>query len=218
MFNFNIKSTKVDKCLADHQQDVVRCFEKFEEFFEVLFSDETDENSLQSLRVAIDNYEDAADHELRCVVDILSQSYLPSTRVELIGFINSTDEVANHCQEIARQVLIERVKVPGEVRSDLLEIIAITKCQLDILYKAFDMLINDYKTIFKNRKILDDIRAEESKVDSIEQMLYARIFDIDMPLYEKVYYRTLVSDICQVSDIIEDISDHIQVMLIERES
>ncbi len=49
-------------------------------------------------------------------------------------------------------------------------------------------------------------------------MLHSRIFSLDIPLYEKVYYKEIVENICQISDIIEDISDQIQVMLIEREA
>lgn len=219
MFIFHNKNTKVFNCLSDHRDDVVNCYGKFEEFFKVLFDTENKELSvLQSLKVAVDNYEEAADRELRHAVDLMSESFLPSTRTELIALVKSTDEIANQCQEIVRQVLLEKVQIPNIIHADVLDIISITKVQLDILYKAFDKFINDYKDIFKNRMILDDIRSEESKVDNIEQMLYANIFGLDMSLCEKVYHRTLVADICQISDIIEDISDQIQVMLVERES
>ena len=93
-----------------------------------------------------------------------------------------------------------------------------TKRQLDLMYGAVDKLLNEYNVIFKDRKILDDIRSEESMVDNIEHMLHERIFELDISLCEKVYYRTLICDLCQISDIIEDISDQIQVMLVERES
>jgi uncharacterized protein Yka (UPF0111/DUF47 family) len=110
------------------------------------------------------------------------------------------------------------MRVPSVLHSDVLEIIAITKRQLDMLCGALDKLLSEYHELFRNRKILDDIRSEESMVDNIEHMLHERVFELDMPLCEKVYYRTLICDICQISDIIEDISDQIQVMLVERET
>jgi predicted phosphate transport protein (TIGR00153 family) len=219
MFIFSNKNQKVLGCFSDHLNDVSGCFEKFSEFFGLLFSEDSpDRNALQSLKTAIDNYEDAADRELRHIVDLLSQSFLPATRSELISLVVSTDEVANQCQEIARQVYLEKMEIPKVLHADILEIISITKRQLDLMYGAVDKLLNEYNVIFKDRKILDDIRSEESMVDNIEHMLHERIFELDISLCEKVYYRTLICDMCQISDIIEDISDQIQVMLVERES
>ena len=98
----------------------------------------------------------------------------------------------------------------------MLEIIDITRGQLDILYKAVDKLLNNFSDLLKNKKILDDIRREESRVDNIEEMLHERIFEMDLSLTEKIYYRDLVSRIGQISDIIEDLSDRMHIMLIKR--
>ncbi len=217
MLIFNNKNPKLSKCFSDHQEDVVNCLGKFEEYMTALFAG-TDRNTLQSMKVAIDNCEHAADEELRHVVDLLSDFFLPTTRTNMIAIVQSTDSVANISQSVARRIFIEKANLPECTHKDILEIIKISKVQLDILYKAVDLLLNDYKKIFKDRKILDDIRAEESKVDSIEQMLYERVFDLDLPLYEKIYYRDFIAHICNISDVIEDIADKIQIMLVERES
>lgn len=217
MLIYNNKNPKLSKCFTDHQADVVECLNKFEEYLKALFSGAS-LDQLKSMKVAIDNCEHAADEELRHVVDLLSDFFLPTTRSNLIAIVQSTDSVANISQSIARRITIEKANLPECVHSDILEIVKISKVQLDILYKSVDLLLNNYKKIFKDRKILDDIRAEESKIDSIEQMLYERIFDLDLPLYEKIYYRDFVAHICNISDVIEDIADKIQIMLVERES
>ena len=49
-------------------------------------------------------------------------------------------------------------------------------------------------------------------------MLHTRVFELDLSLCEKIYYRDLIEDICDLSDTIEDIADQIQIMLIEREA
>ena len=148
----------------------------------------------------------------------MSGAFLPVTRKNLITIVQCTDEVANECQEIVREVWLENIQVPTVIRKDLLDIISITKGQLVILYDAVGKLLNDYKDLNDNRKILDDIRAEEHRVDGIEAMLHARIFELDLSLCEKIYYKDLLENVCNISDIIEDISDQIQVMLVEREA
>lgn len=217
MFSITRKNKDISKYFYDHQEDVALCFEKFEAFFEVLFKENATKEELESAKVCVENAEGAADRELRHVVDAMSGSFLPSTRKTLIKLVQSTDEIANICEEVAQQIVLEKIVVPATLRSDLMKIIAITEAQLEILFKAIDKLLNDYKSMDKDRKILDDIRQEESRVDAIEAMLHARIFDLDLSLTEKIYYKDLLEKICDVSDVIEDVADQIQVLLVERE-
>ncbi len=217
MLSITRKNRDISKYFYDHQEDVALCFEKFEAFFELLFKDGTTKEELESAKVCVENAEGAADKELRHVVDAMSGSFLPATRKTLIKLVQSTDEIANICEEVVRQVVLEKINLPATLRPDILKIIAITEGQLELLIKAIDKLLNDYKALDKNRKILDDIRQEETRIDAIEAMLHARIFDLDLSLTEKIYYKDLLEKICDISDTIEDISDQIQVLLVERE-
>lgn len=115
-------------------------------------------------------------------------------------------------------MVTENVRIPKKLHHDIDEIVRITEGQSSLLYTTIDKLLNDFNAINKDRKILDDIRAEESRVDAIEDMLHKRIFRLDLPLYEKVYYRALILSICDISDTIEDVADQIQVMLVQREA
>ena len=218
MLIFNNKNPKLAQCLSNHRTNVSNCFGKFEEFFKILFSDDPDPALLQSVKTVIDNCENAADSELRHFVDMLSDSFLPTTRTNLITLIQSADDVANLCQEIVRHVMLEKIVFPEPIRADLLEVIAVTKTQLCILYKAIDLLINDFKKLNNDRLVLDDVRAKESKVDKIQAHLHGCLFELDITLAEKVYYRDNMEQICKLSDMIENISDKIQIMLIEREA
>ena len=218
MLIFNRRNPKLFEGFSDHRMDVVTCFGRFEEFFRILFSDNPDTDALRSVKTAVDNAEAAADFELRHIVDKLSRSFLPTTRTHMITLMQSTDDVANLCQEIVRHVMREKIEFPEAIRADLLEIIAITKGQLSILYTAIDLLINDFKTLDNNRRVLDDVRAEESRVDHIQSAVHERIFTLDISLTEKIYYRDMMERICELSDMIENISDKIQIMLIEREA
>ncbi len=218
MLIFSKPNDKISKCFYDHEENVAKCYESFEKFFEVLFSKDADKNTIESAKVAIDNYEAGADREIRHVVDVMSEAFLPVTRKNLISIVQSTDEIANLCQDIARQIVLEKIDIPEILRQDVMTIIAITKGQLAIMFTAIDKLLNNYKDISKNRKILDDVRREESHVDNIEAMLHARIFELDLSLCEKIYYKDLLEKICDISDTIEDVVDQVQVMLVEREA
>lgn len=218
MLIFSSKSEKVSKNFFAQQEDVAECFEKFEEFFTLLFREETTREQLKSAKIAVDGAEAAADRELINICQNMKETFLPATRKTLISLAQSTDSIANRCQAIVRKIYLEKSVLPAALHADILQIVAITEEELTLLYKAIDMLLNDYKTLNKDRKILTDVRSEESKVDHIETMLHERVFDMDIPLYEKIYIWDIVEKVCNISDVIENIADQIQVMLIEREA
>jgi uncharacterized protein Yka (UPF0111/DUF47 family) len=138
--------------------------------------------------------------------------------LEVHSYAEPFEEHETQLEFVLQQAVREEDFDESAIPADLLEIIAITKTQLSILYNAIDLLINDFKTLNNDRKVLDDVRAEESKVDNIQALLHGRIFALDISLAEKVYYRDMMEHICDLSDMIEDISDKIQIMLIEREA
>ena len=63
---------------------------------------------------------------------------------------------------------------------------------------------------------LDEIRALESEVDAIEQGLYRKIFKLDMGLAERTQLASFVDLVADLSDIIENIADKIQIMIISK--
>ena len=77
-------------------------------------------------------------------------------------------------------------------------------------------MFSDFNSLLKDRKLLDDIRAQESRVDVIEQNLYKQIFSMNIGLAERTQIAKFIELICDISDIIENIADKIQIMLITR--
>ena len=80
------------------------------------------------------------------------------------------------------------------------------------------MLFSKMNALQKDPSILDNIRALESKIDRIEDKLQEEIFTMDISLAEKMQISHVVELLCDLSDIIEDIADKIQIMLIARKA
>ena len=99
-----------------------------------------------------------------------------------------------------------------------MKIIAITREQFNVLKKSVLQLFMNFSDLLKDHKILDDIRAYESQVDAIEQSLYKKVFVLDMGLAERVQLAKMIEYLSDISDIIENIADKIQIMLITRKA
>ena len=94
----------------------------------------------------------------------------------------------------------------------------ITKEQFELLEKSISMLFSKMNALQKDTSLLDEIRALETKVDVIEDKIHENIFTLDISLAEKAQLSHVVELLCDLSDIIEDIADKIQIMLIARKA
>ncbi len=219
MFGKTSHSTKVHALIMDEVRDVKSCLVSFEGFLRASTTPETVVETLRVLAAGVSQAEAAADISLRKMIDSLAGgAYLPSTRAELIEIATSCDRVANKCEHFANMAVFQRFRFPTEFNEDVMEILSITDEQFEILEKSISALFAKFGELAKDHRILDDIRAHESAIDKIEQKLYDRIFAMDIGLAEKMQLAQFVEYLADLSDIIENLADKIQIMLITRKA
>ena len=216
MFN---KKCNVHDLIMEQIKDVEKCLVTFKSFMTAAVVEDTSFATLDSLRIAVGDAENAADVSLRAMIDSLSGgSYLPSTREDLISIATSCDKIANKCEDVSKLIVLFKLSLPTQFANDIKEIFSITEQQFAKLEGAIDMLFSNMNALQKNHAILDEIRALETKVDVIEYSISQRIFDMDIELAAKMQLFDLIDLYCDISDVIENIADKIQIMLIARKA
>lgn len=200
-------------------QDVERCLLKFEAFMRAATSADDAPNTLELLSADISAAEDAADKSLRALIEAAGRgSYLPSTREDMIEIATGCDKIANKCENVAYLVMMYGLKFPESFREDFNAIFDITEQQFKLLETAVGMLFSKLYAFQKDHSILDEIRALETSVDRVEHKIGKQIFSSDMELAAKMQLFELVGKLCDISDIIENMADKLQIMLIARKA
>ena len=213
------KNSNIHTMIVEQIKDVEKCIIHFENFMRAATTAETVHETLRALFIGVQDAEAEADRSLRAMIDSLSEgSFLPSTREDLISIATSCDKVANKCETIAKIVVFQRIVCPAAYAEDLNKIFNITKEQFELLEKSISMLFSKMNALQKDTSLLDEIRALETKVDVIEDKIHENIFTLDISLAEKAQLSHVVELLCDLSDIIEDIADKIQIMLIARKA
>lgn len=214
------KNSNVHELITAQVKDVKKCLVLFESFMRAATTPETVPETLRALRDSVFDAEDVADVSLRSMIDSLSKgSYLPSTRESLISIGTSCDKIANKCESVSNLIVLYKFKFPAEFSNDFNEIYDIIEKQFDLLEESISMLFSKMNELQNNPAILDEIRALETKVDRIEMRISESIFNNEsMELAAKMQFFELVQRLCDISDIIEDIADKIQIMLIARKA
>lgn len=213
------KQKNVHALVTEQIKDVKKCLVLFESFMRAATVPDTSADTLQVLRDSVCKAEDTADISLRAMIDSLSDgSYLPSTKESIISIGTSCDKVANKCEYVANLVVIYGFKFPPEFSTDFNEIYDIIEAQFECLETAISMLFSDMHKLQKGPAILDKIRSLETEVDVLEMRISKHIFSMDIELAAKMQFFGLVEQLCDISDIIEDIADKIQIVLIARKA
>ena len=213
------KNSDVHAMITEQIKDVEKCLVCFESFLRAVTTPETVPATLRSLLEGVKSAENEADVSLRAMIDSLSGgAYLPSTREDLIAIATSCDKIANKCESVAKIIVLHKFICPEEYAEKFNEIFDITKQQFELLEESISLLFSKLNVLTNDPAILDRIRALESMVDAIEDALNDEIYESDMALAEKMQISGVVDQLCDISDIIEDIADKIQIMLIARKA
>lgn len=216
MLNKN-KNNDIHGLIMDQLTDVENTLVALEGFMAAATADGATIEPLRALCKTVREKEHIADVSLRTMIEGLDGPFLPNTRSDLISIATSCDKIANKCEDVAKLMVYQRFFFPEACNAPINEIVEITKKQFELLKSAVSQLFGKFNTLVKNHAILDDIRGLESQVDGVEEQVYQQIFDMDeLALSQKLQAVNFLDIICDISDIIENVADQIQIMLINR--
>lgn len=216
MLNKN-KNNDIHTLIMDQLTDVENTLVALEGFMAAATAEGATVEPLRALCKTVREKEHIADVSLRTMIEGLDGPFLPSTRSDLISIATSCDKIANKCEDVAKLMVYQRFFFPEPCNAPINEIIEITKKQFELLKNSVSQLFGKFNTLLKNHAILDDIRGLESQVDTIEEQVYEQIFEMDeLALSQKLQAVNFLDIICDISDIIENVADQIQIMLINR--
>ena len=218
MFTRN-KNGNVHELIMKQLQDVKSCLNSFEDFMRITTSSEVNADALRELCNTVYEKEHLADIALRQMIDSLASTmFLPSTREDLISIGTSTDKIANKCEDICYMVVLQNFRFPVDYNEDVMEILAITHKQFELLEKSISLLFARMSELMKDQSILDEIRDYESAVDEYERKLLEKTYSCGMDLAQCMQLTTFIEDLCDLTDIAENIADKIQIMLVTRKA
>jgi uncharacterized protein Yka (UPF0111/DUF47 family) len=99
-----------------------------------------------------------------------------------------------------------------------MEIMALTHKQFELLEKSISLLFTRMGDLMKDQSILDEIRDYESQTDFFERKLLEKTYSENKDLAQCMQLSTFISDLCDITDIVENIADKIQIMLVTRKA
>lgn len=212
------KTNTIIDLLNDHVNAVKECYRLYMEGFSEIVNLQTNKESDELLKLTeeLKQKEHQADlirHDV--IVELLQGGFLVDSRKSTMRLVEGVDKVADTTEDVFKMIAYEQIVLDQDLLKPLEQINSITKEQL---YSFFDILSKLMTKYDQDQMInqLVEIEEYESQVDTIEDQLIRDLFHRDISLAQKLQYRTLIKTITSMSDLIEDLSDEIEIILSSR--
>jgi len=157
--------------------------------------------------------EHAADIKRREVIaELYRKALIPGSRGDVLGLLETFDQLPNTFQKICNQILFQNVVFPDSFKERIIDLIKINIEAYNLTKDAAFCLFDEVELMNKCELIC----AKESESDARERGLTRDIFDSDLELAQKMLYKQIIITIGNISDLAEDVSDRVEVAVIKR--
>lgn len=211
---FGRKEDEVRKLIDELTSDIEMCLLAFSRGMESFIQDCSD--VCEEERYTILTYEHRADTARREIqMKLYEGAFMPLYRDNIYMFIDLYDTIADETKSIVNTLVLERPHIPEDLVADYLALAKKTIAPFDDLKKGLEYFSKDKKMTLEATRAIEH---KEVEVDKMEYSLRKKIFarkDID--LSEKLVLKMLAMDIADISDIIEDCSDLLEVLAVKRQ-
>jgi len=155
----------------------------------------------------------ADDARRRIEAQLLSGSLLPASRRDILQVIEQVDRLANAAEEILDYLLLQRVRVPDEILSEITEIGEQSDRTFAEVKEAVRGLFENVDEALVHTKRIEHLEGE---VDHLERKATKRLFGLDIELAMKLQVSGFIQRLVRLSDRAEDLSDLIELIVAAR--
>lgn len=175
---------------------------------------EKNDQSFSERIKAINELEHKADDLRRAIENRLyAQTLIPEHRGDVLGLLESTDNVIDTMKETLDQFEIENPFIPEELNMDFIELSGASVMSTEFLVNASRAFYKDLKSVNNH---LHKIYFYEKEADRIGNQIKRKAFKMDIDLSLKFHLRYFALHIQQVSDKAESVADRLAIYTIKR--
>ncbi|MBE88856.1 MAG: hypothetical protein CMM76_05370 [Rhodospirillaceae bacterium] len=171
-------------------------------------------NEFVGKRKDVNDNESAADILRRDIeTQLYSQTLIPESRGDVLGLIETLDDVLNLCESCLWAFDIEKPNIPEDLHPLFLELTEMVVQSVEALARSSRAFFRDFDRVtYHNHKVM----FYEKEADKVSTKLKRKIFDSEMDLAQKMHLRYFVENIDNIADWAEDVADRLAIYAIKR--
>lgn len=165
--------------------------------------------------IQIDKFENEADVTRRDIENKLySHSLVPEHRGDVLGLLESMDNVIDTAKETLFQFDVEIPDIPEEFNNSYIKLSDFSVKAAEAIVASCRAFFNDLNSV-KNH--IHKVYFFEKEADKISNKLKRDIFRSNLELSHKIHLRYFAHHVEQISDRAEEVADRLSIYTIKRE-
>jgi len=157
---------------------------------------------------------DADDIKRAIEQTLYEKSLLPDSREDIFHLIDALDNIPNKAESILRRIYTQNIDLPKEQENKLWEL---ARLGIETFRVVHEMVTDALHKMGHTHELARTIDSNESVGDSLEQRIIYEIFRSDVEPSERILLRDLVLNIGNILDLLEKLSDIINIFTIKRQ-
>jgi hypothetical protein len=208
---FEKKEEAADKLLVKHFEVVGNVLDEFRKMF-VYYIQSDKRFKEQAFRIHTMEHEaDLIRREVQ--LKLYEGAFLPIYREDYVTLAESVDKIANTAEDVGDYLVLTRPAIPDFLVEDLMKMIDETVKGYEPLKDSFNLMRADMSKLFEIR---NKVGESEQSVDSLYWDLTKKAFKSDIELARKLHLKGLLDLIGKITNRMEDVADHFEIMAIKR--
>ena len=174
-----------------------------------------DKTSFESHLETIDQLERKADNLRRNIENNLySQSLIPDHRGDVLGLLESIDNIIDMAKKTLIQFAVEMPFIPEDISDEF-------KKLADLILEASEHVVKASRAFFQDVRMVNDhnhkVYFYEKEADKLSDRIKRKIFrSTELDLSQKMHLRYFALHIERISDEAERVADRLSIYAIKR--
>lgn len=144
---------------------------------------------------------------------LYTESLIPDARGDVLGILESMDNVIDSAKHTISYFSIEKPKIPEYAGMDFVELASTSRDAVEELVLASRAFFRDFMSV---KDHIHKVNFYEGQADKIADRLKRNIFSSDIDLAKKNQLRFFVTNVESLSDLAEDVSEKLAIYTIKR--
>ncbi|MCD4652343.1 DUF47 family protein [bacterium] len=142
-------------------------------------------------------------------LQLYNGAFLAVYRTDYFDIVDRLDRIANHAELFSDFMVLTRPMLPAFMVDPLREIVTKNNEITQALLKFIHSFIDGEQDFLDKKNVLHKF---ERDVDKIQFHVIRTVFKSDLKKIEKFHLKNVVDKFCRISDLVEDVSDRIEVL------
>ncbi len=208
--SFGKRENQVIENILQHFKLIIDGTKILKDFVESYFLEDKISEELFSKIAGI---EKKGDNIRRSVIlDLYRGSFLPELREGFHSLVEKNDRTLNKIETVSKIISFQKPVIIPELKKDITNQLDCVVRSAEALNGAVEFLFEDMDRVNEFILLVERIEHEE---DELEAEMIKKLFSTELPLERKIETKEVIVNIGDITDIIEDTSDILEVILLK---